>query len=233
MVNKAETISNNQPPFEILKFDPTIDKLDNLQHLIEQAYQTNMDFFGQKANGIKISFLYSDQEMKEADESIGLQYQDWHKALAYHDNIWIFSPNLPKGINCQKILKHEIAHIFTNKLFSESRPAWLREGIAEIVSGGNPENQFQSDTPFKKAQSGQDFQQYPIYGKSTVFVRYLIEKYSKDTLFILLGSIKDEIGSENNYDDFCNLFKKIYGIDFETTENQFIKEHNISLSTVI
>jgi len=229
MNNNHESERLITPPFEILKYDPKIDNLSELKKMIKIAYQTNVDFFGKEVNGIKINFIYSDKELADAEENLGMTFQDWHKNLACHDTVWIFSPKLPKGKDCQQHIVHEFNHIFINKLFYEGNPTWLKEGIAQVVAGKNKDEVFKSNIKFKEAHYGLDFQKHPIYNKSTVFTRYLIDEFGKEKLFTLLNETKEKIGTNNNYDDFCGLFNEVYGIDFETTENKFMEKHTISI----
>lgn len=223
MIENRETIPT--PSFEIIKFDPKIDNLTQLQNNAKRAYQANTDFFTRDVHGIKISFLYSDQELIEAAKPYNFQIEKWHKAFAVENKIWIFSPNLPKGKKNQSILTHEMAHIFTNQLFSESNPYWLREGVAGVVANEYPNNQLKSNIELEMAHSQKDFQNHPIYDKSTIFVRYLIDQFKKDRLFYLLDHIV-QIGHNNSKDDFSRLFLKTYNQTLKNTENLFIKKFN-------
>jgi len=222
MDNNQESEKLATPQFEIVNYNPEIDKLSEIEKIAKLAYQTNVDFFGQNITGIKINFVYSDEELAAAEEKNGMPFQSWHKNYAHHDTVWMFSPHLPKGEDCQQHMVHEFAHIFTDKLFCEGNPAWLREGIAQVVADKNKDGVFKSNIKFKEAHYGLGFQKHPIYNKSTVFTRYLIDQFGKSKLFALLSETKEKIGTNNNYNDFCQLFNDVYGENFETVESIFM-----------
>lgn len=208
--------------FEILKYDPKIDKIDNLKKIAESSYQTNLSFFEQPVYDIKINFVYSDEELAK---EMSFPFQEWHKALAFNDTVWVFSPHLPKGADCQQHITHEFAHIFTNKLFYEGNPAWLKEGIAYLVAGQPYKiTTLCSGFNFKDTHTGNDWQKYPRYGSSTAFVNYLINNFGKNKLFDLLKQTEAKIGKYNSHDQFCELFKTIYPQDFETISQKFIDQ---------
>jgi hypothetical protein len=211
------------PHFEIVKFDPNIDNLPDLEKIAESAYKANLDFFTRGISGAEINFVYSDDELITVEKSYGVSFQDWHKAFATDNKIWLFSPHLSKGKRCQKIMSHEMAHLFTNKLFCEGNPAWIREGIAGVVAGEFKDNSFKSNFHFEKVHNGLGFQEHPIYDKSIVFTRYLIDNFGKNKLFTLLGLLP-EIGRNNSYEGFCKLFNKIYNKNFEQTEEEFMNK---------
>lgn len=221
-MSKIKTEIKNTPPYEIITYNPDIDKLPELKKIIDSAYQKNLNFFNQKVEGIKVNFVYSNKELKKAAKEIGMKYQDWHKNYACKETIWLSSPHTPKGKEFPKSTIHEFAHVFTNKLFGYSNPDWLREGIANVVS--EQYYPFKSNIPFKKAHSGQDFQEHPIYDKSVVFTRHLIDQFGKNKLFTLLKLIKKKNNGNNTYEDFIKIFDKVYGLNFEKIEKEFMKQ---------
>ena len=228
MINmNVETEIKNSPHYEIASYDPNIDNLSELKKITDSAYQANLDFFTKDVDGIKVNFVYSDNELKEVKESLGMEYQDWNKNLAHKDTVWISSPHTLKGKDCQRSVTHEFAHIFTNKLFYGGNPAWLIEGVANVVADRYADGVFKSNIKLEKVHDGLAFQKHPIYGKSTVFTQHLIDEFGKDRLFILLGFIKEKIGTNSTYDSFTRLFSKIYEASFEKTEEDFMKQGTV------
>jgi hypothetical protein len=227
MIRSVETEIKNLQHYEIVSYDSNIDKLSELKKIADSAYQSNLDFFTKDINGIKVNFIYSDDELREVEKKNGMEFQDWHKNLACKDTVWISSPHIPKGKDCQRSVTHEFAHIFTNKLFYGGNPTWLMEGIANVVANRYASGVFKSNIKLEKAHTGLDFQKHPIYDKSTVFTRYLINKFGKDKLFLFLSSVKEKKGEWSTYTDFTRFFNKIYNSNFEKIEQDFMEQCTI------
>lgn len=106
------------------------------------------------------------------------------------------------------LLKHELAHCFSNIVSNFSRkPVWLLEGISIYLSGQN-----KLKTKPKKFEKFIDFFDKggkEIYSESGFAVLFLVKKYGKRKLLSLLRGSKESESKEN----FAKLFKSIYGFE--------------------
>lgn len=212
-------------PFQIIKYDSSVDDINTLTPMVARAYQTNVDFFGQRAKGIQVNFVYSDEELASV---MPFPFQPWHKAFARGNSIWVFSPTLPKGQQCERRLTHEQAHVFTNQIFGATNPSWLREGIAGVVANQYPETESLSiDTGirFSQLHYAKDWQSNPKYKRADFFVKYLIGNYGKDTLFKLMSQIAPKIKSNNSPEQFAELFGKVYPKSLAEIEQVFLNQY--------
>ncbi len=108
------------------------------------------------------------------------------------------------------LLKHELAHCFTN-IVSEftQKPIWLLEGISIFLSG-------QLELMKKPKKYSQFLEFYEkggkeVYSESGFAVKYLVNNNGKEKLFQLLKKAKES----NSKKDFADLFKSIYGFELE------------------
>lgn len=224
-LTENKSIPTDQP-FQIIKYDSSVDEINTLTPMVTRAYQANVDFFGQKAKGIQVNFVYSDEEIASV---MPYPFQPWHKAFAMGNSIWVFSPTLPKGGTfCERRLTHEQAHIFTNQIFGSTNPNWLREGVACLVANQYPETDGLSiDTTvgFSQLHYAKDWQQNPKYKRADFFVKFLIDRYGKDTLFRLMEQIAPRIKSNNSPEQFAELFGEIYPQSFTAIEQTFLGQY--------
>jgi hypothetical protein len=223
-LTENKSIPTDQP-FQIVKYDSSVDDINTLTPMVDTAYQANVDFFGQKAKGIQVNFVYSDEELASV---MPFAFQPWHKAFAKGNSVWVFSPTLPKGSQLERRLTHEQAHIFTNQIFGSTNPNWLREGIACLVANQYPETDGLSiDTTvgFDKLHYAKDWQSNSKYKRSDFFVKYLIGNYGKDTLFKLMSQIVPRIKSNNSPEQFSQLFGEVYPQSFVVIEQTFLDQY--------
>lgn len=214
-------------PYKVLKYDSKIDDLSKLNSIAQSAYQKNINFFDQKNNQqININFVYSDNELAAA---MPIPFQSWHKAFADKNDIYLFSPNLPKGEDSETHLSHEMAHIFTNQLFGASNPNWLREGIADLVAKPsylyNGVFSINSNIDFNDLHYSKDWQNNPKYKRAGLFTEYLINNFGKNTLFKLMTQIIPKISTNNTPEQFADLFTTVYQKNFYKITQKFYSQY--------
>ena len=113
------------------------------------------------------------------------------------------------------LLKHELAHCFTDILTSSYRkPVWLIEGIALYLSGQL--KWYKRPVKFETFLKSFDKAEIGVYKEAGWVVKELIEKQGKEKLFDLLKQLK-----ANNPDEkeFSKIFEKTYG--FKPTLSNF------------
>lgn len=112
------------------------------------------------------------------------------------------------------LIKHELAHCFSNIVSNFSRkPVWLLEGISIYLSGQNKlkakPKRFEGFIDFfDKGGKG-------VYSESGFAVMFLVEKYGREKLLNLLKESKKFETREK----FADLFESIY--DFKLSYNNF------------
>ncbi len=105
------------------------------------------------------------------------------------------------------LLKHELAHCFTDILIDSYRkPVWLNEGISIYLSGQL--KWYKKPTKFENYLKSFDKQEVGIYQEAGWVVKELVEKHGKKKLFDLLKQIKTNRPNEK---EFNKIFKEIYG----------------------
>jgi hypothetical protein len=130
------------------------------------------------------------------------------------------------------VLKHEFTHKFNAKLSGgldwKSIPRWLDEGLAQCVAKQDKRSSVKSENIhlgfskelametgwFKKINSSYDI--------SSLFVRFLIRKYSIEKIKELISSL-DRI---YNYSRFEKTFFRVYGKKLSEVEELFITSLN-------
>ena len=127
------------------------------------------------------------------------------------------------------ILKHEFTHLFIDNLAKgRSIPMWLNEGFAAYIAKQyqkKVEPVYLEDNFCKKLDTQRGWNENVNFGAYTIsalFVNFLIRKYS-------LAKIKQLISSLDKhyyYDNFENIFFKVYKKTLKDTEKEFILEIN-------
>ena len=126
-----------------------------------------------------------------------------------------------------KILKHEISHIYINKITKgKMAPMWLNEGLAMYLADQMPkyrDNGFYIEEKFLPKISTEygwnKYSNYSAYNYSCLFTEFLINKYSLEKLLELLRDLR----STFSLNTFSELFEKIFCEKLENIENDFIR----------
>lgn len=173
------------------------------------------------------------------DEKLKRKSPDWEIADASVKNgINILSPSaFEKESPHDKreflpVLKHEFTHKFITKLAGglewRSIPRWLDEGFAQCVSGQDKMSSLKPkdiEKNFsKKMATGIGwFKKVNLsYATSSLFVRFLIKKYSIEKIKELISSLEKVY----NFSRFEKIFFKVYGKELAEMERLFIEDLN-------
>ena len=190
---------------------------------VSNIIQELEEFFEIKAPDYEIAIADSREEFNRLTNR--QSSESWMAGWANGSNIVVINPDkieeLTSGIHKsdshQARIKHELAHLFYNKLSSGSHvPVWLNEGLAYYLDGrgGAPpkfeENKYAALKYFHNNFDGH------VYRPGSFMVKTLLDKFGKRKLLKLIKLIRPGI-TEN---DFNNLFQKIYG--FSLTEENLI-----------
>lgn len=110
-----------------------------------------------------------------------------------------------------KLVKHELCHLFINKITKADvlKPLWLIEGACVYISG---QHKRYEETPIIKTfLDFYDFKDKPNYKEAGFAVKFLIERYGRKKFLKLLELLKNY----QTRDKFRQLFKKIYGFELD------------------
>lgn len=106
----------------------------------------------------------------------------------------------------QALLKHELAHCFTDILTGGySNPTWLSEGISIYLS--NQLKQYKKPKKYKHFLKSFYKGEPEVYKEAGWVIKTLVEEYGKDKLFNLLKQIKT---TKPNEKEFSKIFEKTY-----------------------
>lgn len=161
-------------------------------------------FFGLPEMPIKVVLI---QSRAEYDRIWGKKSEDWMVGFTRNDKVYI----LAKGkfasdsnhpvLDFDKVLKHEISHLYYYKLRPNTKPVWLNEGLACYVAG-------QNKLPPKYDINIAILKEYHNHGGERVYalgrfmVNQIMDNYGKDKLFSLI-TIKS---SASLYEELEGMF---------------------------
>lgn len=160
------------------------------------------------------------QSRKEIDEIKGYKTEAWVVAFVQEGKIYILDKN--KMVteaeqhtknDFDKILKHEITHLFFVQLTGDYRPRWLNEGVAcyfaeQEKSKPKEENIYRLQDYF---DNGDKF----MYSLGYFWVKYLIDKNGLEKFLVFLGAWGK---SEKTVGSFEELFEKSFGFGLSKRE---------------
>lgn len=181
------------------------------KEIIEKAANQVSNFFNDEIPRFKVYFLKSRDEM---DKLWNKKTPAWLVAKAGENReIHIFDKEIfdrvsphPKN-DFEKVLIHEITHIYTKEKFNLTFPMWLNEGIAYVVASQDKKEGNKKD--ISKMHTFDEWNENPSYGSSGKFVRFLLNKFGKDRLLNLLKRIEKNEKKEK----FNEKFREIYGYE--------------------
>jgi hypothetical protein len=181
---------------------------------IKRALNQVLSFFNKGNISFKIVFL---KKRSELNKIRGYKTKRWEVGGYYGDStIFIFDKNVFDKVSDHpkkyyySTLVHEIAHVYTEKILKFVYPIWLTEGIAYIIARQDKEITKYHKKDLKKAYSEKDWERETYYTSSCIFTKYLLEKFGKEKLIRLMGSLK----IHEKRADFYKKFMKIFGEEF-------------------
>jgi hypothetical protein len=197
--------------------------IEEVKPLINRAILKNMAFFKIPTFPFKIYFYHSKNKGP-----------NWLVASSNFEDLLIRILTPTAFINYshrslmdyQKILTHEISHLFLHQLYSFSEPMWLGEGIGYYVADqqAHPKNVnlklFTYD--FWKIlwtqSSWMENVEDGSYAMSYFWVNFLIGSFGKEKFFKLIKNLTPD---QNN---FSKIFEKTYELMLEVVTNDLIKK---------
>lgn len=206
---------------------------NKIEELVTKAYADVSLFLKDELENL-IIFIHKGR--KEFDKKLNRQTKLWEVANVMNEQIDIIHIDFFEKESSHNrdeflpILKHEITHLFVEKIAREkSVPKWLNEGTASYVSGQYKNIKFpiyiEKDFCEKLGtpKGWDDHSNYDAYNTSSLFVSFLAEKYTLDKLIKLISRL------ERNYyyPHFKSTFKGLFEKDLEDLEKEFVDKINL------
>jgi len=200
----------------IFKVNSTID--ERTQKAYDEAMESLNDFWGIDWTSMTPNIFVVDSR-KDMDMLKGKSTEPWMVAFATgnqpgdrkvyildYDKFATESSWQITEEGYKALLKHEICHLFTT-IVSKGRqiPSWLNEGLSICLSGQLSLGRVKP-TSFGRFLSGNIKDSYDEGG---FVVEILINKFGKDKLIKLIGSMSEVKSQE----DSQKIFKDVFGID--------------------
>ncbi len=114
-------------------------------------------------------------------------------------NITTQSSHTEKTLNIEKLIKHELCHIFFEKIFGECSVSWISEGVAVYVAGQVEDNETLEFNGFLDGQK--------VYQEGGSSIKLLVDHFGKEKLFEFLRKQQ----STTNFGEVSDVFKEVYG----------------------
>ena len=192
------------------------------EKFLEKIYDKSMkeldDFFclNWRRNKPKI-FLVKDRE--SINKLMGRNTQDWIVGWVNNANVFVLDKDTYEKESCHKysekeyfsLIKHELAHIFTqvySGIFNKPlRPDWLWEGVAIYLSDQNKMKKKPAQLQEFLQHYSKDNKNSSVYKESGFAIEFLVKNFGKQKLLKLIKSLKEA----DSRSKFAKKFKEIYG----------------------
>ena len=187
--------------------------IEKSKQSLERAYTRVSQFFNDQLKSIVIVILYD--KTWQFVQATSLPY---YIGGVYDGTLQLQHPRIlhHKGI-LNKLLTHEITHIFVNQTSDNNVPLWLNEGLAVYVAGESYPirmnikiRSFRHLNQLLRDRKNKRKMRYG-YQLSGEIVSYLINNYGKMKLISFLKRLKSEkveIAFESIYKQTFQLFEK-------------------------
>ena len=205
---------------------------EKVKEIVVKAYDDIRVCFKDKLESL---IIYVHKNRKEFDKKINCKTKLWHIASASNGKIDIIHFNAYEKETSHKkedflpTLKHEIAHLFIDKLAKGNAiPRWFNEGLASLVSKQHEsikhsiciEENFCEKLGTSK---GWDYySDYSAYDTASLFVNFLEEKYTLNKVINLFS----KLDKNYYYPNFETIFSNIFGETLKNLEKYFVDKIN-------
>lgn len=205
---------------------------DKIKDLVISAYDNISLCFNDKLENLTVCVHKS---RKEFDKKLNRKTKLWEVANVMNGEINILHSNSFAKESTHKadeffpILKHEIAHLFIDRMTNgKSVPKWLDEGLTQYVSGKYKDIKhsiyIEEDFCEKLGtpKGWDEHSDYYAYDTASLFVAFLAEKHTLDKIMKLLS----KLDRNYYYPKFEATFKNIFGETLKGLEKDFVDKIN-------
>lgn len=125
---------------------------------------------------------------------------------------------------------HELVHAIFRKIYPFSQPRWLNEGIAIYLAGQLPKAKYDLEFFLQKGNfplclstkiQWNKYRKFGAYGISGKFVEFLIKKFGREKLVIL---VKTRIPTKYTESYFLEHFQETYKKSVTTVGKEFLED---------
>jgi|SRR3989344_767260 len=206
---------------------------NKIKNIFIKSYKINLSFFQKKPSKFIIYLCDNEEEYKKYSRpyysinstAVGLG----ERGIATRSPEFIEENKSWEAKDFQKLMNHEISHVFWYKLIHSWSPQWFVEGLAchignnffldkikikEIIEKHKINYKILDYKYLRRNFKKGHFPRYQIWQS---FFSYLMSKYGKNSIkkFIFTFSKKP---TKNNY---LNCFRRVFGLD----EKEIFKEY--------
>ena len=188
--------------------------MDNINNYINEVKKEFNDFFKFDPGLIEVVEVNGREEI---DRLKGYKTPDWLVGWVSENKVYVLSKESFEKDSSHKIeefeiiIKHEIGHIYINKIVKSKKPIWVHEGVAGYLAKQmrniSYEDSFNAIDFFDKKG-------LEVYIYSSKFIEFLIDKFGKNKLLEFMKMIHKDIDEK----EFQDNFKDIYGFKLNKEE---------------
>jgi hypothetical protein len=210
-------IAHKTPRLISIKNQRIINASKKQEIQIKKAIKSVLNYFDEKFFPYDF-FINVVNTREQMDECCGYKTQNWvcgnfnmkeMKVSIFQENLFgKVTPHPKKEFN--KVLTHELVHLYTKKKFQLKFPVWLSEGLAMTVAK-QCRSRYYRRHDIRGCYGYDDWAAAYPYHSSVKFVEYLLDSFGKDKLLALLEALK---GFENKASFQCK-FKETYRVSFD------------------
>lgn len=208
------------------------DDYAKIKEMVINAYDDVRTHFKEKLENLVVCVH---KGRKEFDKKLNQKTKLWLVANVANGEINILHSNSFAEESTHKadeffpILKHEIAHLFIDKITNDRFvPKWLDEGLTQYVSEKYKdikhsiciEENFCEKLGTSKGWD--EYSDYYAYDTASLFVKFLAEKRTLDKLMGLLS----KLDRNYYYPNFEAIFKNFFGKTLKDLEKEFVDKIN-------
>lgn len=200
------------------------------------SYKKNKKFFGKNSKFFIIRIVHTEDDFRKGAKQF---YNPWVKGVGLKGNIVVirglslFQKNYEKHggtASFERLLTHEINHIFASQSNLYRGPFWITEGLAMYVAGQTPGDAYKTNAKITKERARNLLfyrkilknlcpEMYVVHYQG---IAYLVKRFGKEKLTKLIKSYHVKTVRK----DFEKNFRQIYGVTYDTFLKDFLNQYD-------
>ena len=218
--------------YEIIDSQGKLDK--DMINKCSNSYRKNKKFFGKDSRFFTISIAHTEDDFRKGAKQF---YKPWAKGAGHSGKMLVirglslFQKTQEKyggTPSFERLLTHEINHIFAWQSDLFRGPFWIIEGLAMYVAGQIPGDTYEFKAKITK-EKARDLLFYrkilknfcpEMYIVHYHGIAYLVKRFGRERLTRLIKSYHEKTKRK----DFEKSFRQIYGITYSVFLKDFLNE---------